>query len=86
MGQKKIQAIPKLLERLGDCQGLGEREASTIPFRIESDLTFVAHNKKIMMLCEYVCHLAREEGLVDVQLEDHQMKPKMRVSAASWLG
>ncbi|CAK9076667.1 unnamed protein product [Durusdinium trenchii] len=62
---------------------LGEREVNSIPWRLESDTTLVSHNKKLMMVCQYVCQLAREDGLGEVQLEDHDMKPKMRAPEAT---
>eukprot|EP00438_Fugacium_kawagutii_P025218 Skav218922 [mRNA] locus=scaffold2606:202536:209042:- [translate_table: standard] len=44
---------------------LGERETHVLPFRLESDLTIVAESeqKQAMMLCQYVCKLARNQGL-----------------------
>lgn len=79
-------AIPKLIfncwwnagKQTNSCPGLGEREAATIPWRLEADTTLVAHDKKPLLLCQYICQLAREQGLVDVQVEDHQLKQKMK--------
>lgn len=56
---------------------------NSIPWRLESDTPLVSHNKKLMMVCQYVCQLAREDGLGEVQLEDHDMKPKMRAPEAT---
>lgn len=60
-------------------QGLGEREAHTLPFRLESDLTLMADtDKKPVMLCQFACKLARDRGFGEVDLEDHSFKQKTR--------
>ena len=64
---------------------MGEREANSLPFRLESDLTLVADTDKTpLMLCQFVCKLARDRGFGEVDLEDHSFTAKMR-PAEPWL-
>lgn len=66
--------------RASKLPGQGEQEPSTLPWRLASDTSLVSFEKNPMLLCNYVCKLAREQGIADVGLADHVISPKMRPS------
>lgn len=41
-------------------------------------MSLIAYEKKVMPLCSFMCHAAREKGLVDVSITDHIIKNKTR--------
>lgn len=64
------------IEDSGIAPGAAHTESGCLPFRLGSDLTLVAHNKKLVPLCELLRALASEHGIGDISMEDHVLKHK----------
>lgn len=62
-------------------RGLGESEPNYLPWRLTADTSFIAVEKKPVLLCSYICKLARDGGFGEVLLQDHALKPMMRPPA-----
>ncbi|CAK9026417.1 unnamed protein product [Durusdinium trenchii] len=58
--------------------GSGHQETATLPWRLASDMSLVAHEKQCMPLCTFLCKMARERGLADFTVWDHEIEPKTR--------
>eukprot|EP00435_Cladocopium_sp_Y103_P070774 s395_g36.t1 len=50
----------------------GPLEKHTIPWRLNNDMTLVAYEKKVMPLCVFMCNQARERGIGDFTIGDHE--------------
>ena len=57
--------------------GTGPLEKHTIPWRLESDMTLVAVDKKVMPICSMLCNAARERGSGELAIGDHEVKNKV---------
>lgn len=49
-----------------------------IPWRVKEDKSLVCLENKLVPLCSVLRRMCAEHGLVDVQILDHEYKPKMR--------
>ena len=58
-------------------QGTGPLEKHTIPWRLENDMTLVAVDKKVMPVCSLMCSAARERGIGELAIGDHDVKSKV---------
>ena len=52
-------------------------ETSTLPFRLENDLVYVCYKKQLLPLCQVLRQLAVDEGLAQVDFEDHDLSSKV---------
>ena len=52
-------------------------EKHTIPWRLENDMTLVAVDKKVMPVCSLMCSAARERGIGELAIGDHDVKSKV---------
>ena len=48
-----------------------------VPWRLADDLVLVAYNKELVPLCQFLRKLAIDNGLSEVNVPDHQVKPRM---------
>ena len=48
-----------------------------IPWRLQNDLSLVAYDKTPSPLCQVLRFLAVDQGIGDLELEDHQLGPEM---------
>ena len=48
-----------------------------VPWRLCDDLALIAHNKDVVPLCQFLRKLAIDNGLSEVNVPDHQVKPRM---------
>ncbi|CAK9050867.1 unnamed protein product [Durusdinium trenchii] len=62
--EKKVISDPKL-------------EKNALPFRLQSDLTLVSYQKAAMPLCEMLRTLASEDGIAQIDLEDHELASRV---------
>ena len=51
-----------------------------IPWRLESDMTLVAHEKKVMPFCAFLCNAVRTRGIGECVILDHELKNKTRAA------
>ncbi|CAL1167352.1 unnamed protein product [Cladocopium goreaui] len=58
----------------------GPLEKHTIPWRLDNDMTLVAYEKKVMPLCVFMCNQARERGIGDSTVGDHEISPMTRAA------
>lgn len=49
-----------------------------------SDLTLVALDKVPMPLCTFVCKMARERGIADLGIWDHELTQKSSANQVGW--
>ena len=65
-----------------------KRHTSGIAFRFTKDTDFIAENKVLMPICEFLHKCASARGLADVSIPDHVVSPKVHAPASwaqSWL-
>lgn len=48
-----------------------------VPWRLADDLAFIAYSKELVPLCQFLRKLAVDNGLSEVHVPDHQVKPRM---------
>ena len=58
----------------------GKRHSSGIAWRLKSDLDLVAHEKKLMPLCQFL-HESAANGIADVTVTDHDLSAKLHPAA-----
>ena len=58
--------------------GTGHQEATVLPWRLTSDMTLVAYEKVAMPLSSFLCKMARERGIAEFSIWDHDIEPKMQ--------
>ena len=56
--------------------GAGERESSGIPWRIVDDLSLVVYRKRVLSMAELFHELVTVNGLAEIDMKDHIVKPK----------
>ena len=56
-------------------------ETTGVPFRLASDLDIVSVKKEMLPLCEFLRRLCDEQGIAEMQLEDHVLQPAVWPSA-----
>ena len=57
---------------------MGDVSKRMLPWRILDDKKLVCLNNALVPLCEVMRQMSADHGLVDVQLLDHSLNPKMR--------
>ncbi|CAE7245345.1 cofG, partial [Symbiodinium sp. CCMP2456] len=58
-------------------EGLGDSECNGLVWRLANDLTHVAVDKKLIPLCSFLHECVNNRGLAEVDLQDHELAPKM---------
>jgi len=59
-------------------------EATGLVWRLGSDISFIAYQKKPTPVCEFLKFLAQDHGLATVDIENHVVTPKYHAVAAAW--
>lgn len=63
-------------------QGLGEKEAKGLAWRLDSDLNLVAENKKLYGLCQFAHQCVVARGIAEMNVADHSLEQKTQPSVA----
>eukprot|EP00435_Cladocopium_sp_Y103_P042401 s1984_g11.t1 len=69
-GAYEVKIIKSIWGRIN--ASTGPLEKHTIPWRLESDMTLVAVDKKVMPVCSMMCNAARERGIGELAIGDHE--------------
>lgn len=55
----------------------GKRDSVGLAWRLRSDIELISVQKKLNTLCGYLHELATRQGIGEVNIEDHVLKPKV---------
>ena len=52
-----------------------------MPWRLSSDLSLVSSDRTLYPVCKFLRKLATEQGIGELEIEDHQLEPRYHAVA-----